>query len=308
MAPDSVDEVLRAVFLALARFFVLVDLAIASLWVAGYVRGQPLLARRWSVADLLLALQGVIAVVVVVGVLGVLAMFTLVRKPMASLSDAPAGLQFFLLLLPGMLAQQEALVCIPLALVWFKYRGSVRDLGLRPAPGGFGKSVLLGVALALLLLPVSDLLETLIRKLVLEPGKLPYAGLLQEVSKKADALSMLNELKSNPAAIACMVALVGLVGPVAEEVFFRGFAYRVLRERLGTTAGLLLSALLFALVHMNPVGLVPIFVMGLVLAWLYQRTGSLAASIGLHCANNLLALFFYFFAPNFSLWDRFFSP
>ena len=86
------------------------------------------------------------------------------------------------------------------------------------------------------------------------------------------------------------ILLIGIIAPLGEELFFRGFAYRCFRTRWGPAVGAAASAALFALVHLHPVGLLPIFVVGCALAYLYERTGSLVAPFTLHAANNIAAL------------------
>jgi hypothetical protein len=89
--------------------------------------------------------------------------------------------------------------------------------------------------------------------------------------------------------LALALFLGGIVAPVAEEVFFRGYLYAGLRDRLGLGWGLVISGVIFALVHLVPGVLPPIFVMGVVFALLYQGTGSLWPCIILHGAINSLA-------------------
>lgn len=85
--------------------------------------------------------------------------------------------------------------------------------------------------------------------------------------------------------------LVGaIVAPVAEEVFFRGFLFAGLRDRLGLGWGIAISALIFGVVHLTPGVLVPIALMGAILAGLYELTGSLWPSILLHMSINALAM------------------
>jgi membrane protease YdiL (CAAX protease family) len=76
---------------------------------------------------------------------------------------------------------------------------------------------------------------------------------------------------------------------VGEEVFFRGFVYGGLRARWGLTAAALASAVFFAAVHMQVVHALPIFILGLVLALLYERSGGLLTSIVTHSINNVIA-------------------
>lgn len=82
----------------------------------------------------------------------------------------------------------------------------------------------------------------------------------------------------------------GLVGPITEEIFFRGFFYPALRRRAGRTAAVLINAFCFAALHGNLVQLAPLFGLGLILALLRERTGSILASTALHCAHNTMVL------------------
>ena len=83
---------------------------------------------------------------------------------------------------------------------------------------------------------------------------------------------------------------VAVLAPIAEEIFFRGFLYGGLRRRMGALGAMLTSTLLFTALHFSLDAFIPIFVLGLFLAWLYERTGSLYPGMLLHAANNGLAL------------------
>ena len=84
--------------------------------------------------------------------------------------------------------------------------------------------------------------------------------------------------------------VVGILAPVAEEIFFRGFLYAGLRKRLGVLGALLISTLVFTSLHLSIDVFIPILVLGFCLAWLYEKTGSLWPGIILHASNNTLAL------------------
>ena len=87
-------------------------------------------------------------------------------------------------------------------------------------------------------------------------------------------------------------AIVGLLAPFGEEVFFRGFLLAALVPLLGGLRGALVSSAVFSAAHFNVGTLLPIFVMGMLLAWLYLRTGSIWPPFAAHAAQNLLALTF----------------
>ncbi len=88
------------------------------------------------------------------------------------------------------------------------------------------------------------------------------------------------------------VALVAVVGPIWEEVFFRGFLFSGLRQGMTFWPAAAISGLLFGLVH-APEGIsivIPLGILGAALAWVYERTGSIWPCIAIHWFNNGLAL------------------
>jgi membrane protease YdiL (CAAX protease family) len=89
--------------------------------------------------------------------------------------------------------------------------------------------------------------------------------------------------------------LLLVTAPAAEELFFRGFLFRSLRERFRFWPAALLSAIPFGLVHWqqapwqdNLILVVPLAVVGVCLAALYERRGNLLANIAGHAAFNLV--------------------
>ena len=78
--------------------------------------------------------------------------------------------------------------------------------------------------------------------------------------------------------------------PITEEIFFRGFVFAGLAPRLGIPRAIIVSALVFSAFHLALGVLVPIFITGVLLAWLYHRTGSLWPGIAAHAGQNALAV------------------
>ncbi|MCB9728939.1 MAG: CPBP family intramembrane metalloprotease [Deltaproteobacteria bacterium] len=78
-----------------------------------------------------------------------------------------------------------------------------------------------------------------------------------------------------------------LMGPIFEEILFRGFIYRNLRDLMGPPLAMLLSALLFGLVHLQVPLIIPLGALGVVLAFLFERSGSLLVPIAVHALWNL---------------------
>lgn len=79
------------------------------------------------------------------------------------------------------------------------------------------------------------------------------------------------------------------IGPVIEEIIFRGFFYPPLRKKLGVPAAVLISSLIFLLWHFltNPKELVLVFLTGILLAYIYEKTMSLVPCIIVHSIINL---------------------
>ena len=77
-----------------------------------------------------------------------------------------------------------------------------------------------------------------------------------------------------------------VLAPVAEEVLFRGVLYRALYDRGHPHLALWGTALLFAAVHGNAAGFLAFLFIGVAMAWLYRRTGSLLAPIATHMLFN----------------------
>jgi membrane protease YdiL (CAAX protease family) len=91
-------------------------------------------------------------------------------------------------------------------------------------------------------------------------------------------------------ALPLVVIVIVLVGPFAEELFYRGFVYTGLVNRWGFWPAAAGSATLFAASHFEIGLLGPTFIAGMALVWVYKRTGSLWPVILAHSMQNALAL------------------
>ncbi len=92
------------------------------------------------------------------------------------------------------------------------------------------------------------------------------------------------------AGVAASVLMIVVIGPFTEEVFFRGFIFSALRARLGLGWALAVSGAIFAVFHVDPKVMLPIFVTGVLLGWLYHKTGSIWPPLVAHALQNALAL------------------
>jgi uncharacterized protein len=91
--------------------------------------------------------------------------------------------------------------------------------------------------------------------------------------------------------IAAVLAIV-VLAPVAEEIFFRGFFFAGLRTRWSVWPSAVLSGAIFGLVHAptGPTAAIPLAGLGVGLAWLYNKTGSILPCVLAHFLNNALAI------------------
>jgi membrane protease YdiL (CAAX protease family) len=166
------------------------------------------------------------------------------------------------------------LVGVTIHIVVAERGGHLRDLGIR---GKFFGSVGVGLAALLAIQPFLRLVEVL-EELVTK-NETPVQQLLQVILRTRSNWVL---------ALAAFVAVV--VAPVSEELLFRGFLQPALGRWTGRWAAIVLSAAFFAAAHMDLFAMPTLLILGIALAYVYDRTRSLAAPVALHMAFNALTL------------------
>lgn len=81
--------------------------------------------------------------------------------------------------------------------------------------------------------------------------------------------------------------LYGVISPLTEELVYRGIAYQRMKRAFGVLPAMLFSAILFGALHGNPVQAVYGMLMGLLLAWVYEKNEGILAPIVVHMAANV---------------------
>ena len=113
-----------------------------------------------------------------------------------------------------------------------------------------------------------------------------FPAVYEDYVKLADTMSL--KTMAAPA----MIAIVGIFGPIAEELVFRGMVFRTLRKGFPFAVAALLSGVCFGIYHMNWVQGVYASCLGVVLAFVYERTQSILGAILFHmffnCSSYLL--------------------
>ncbi len=100
-----------------------------------------------------------------------------------------------------------------------------------------------------------------------------------------------------PVELALIVASVSIGAPVCEEFFFRGILFQGLKAPGGRSQqALVISAVVFSLFHLDPVGFLARMELGMLFGWLLLRTGSLWPCILAHAANNIVSTVLFFVA------------
>lgn len=86
-----------------------------------------------------------------------------------------------------------------------------------------------------------------------------------------------------------LVVGVSVLAPLGEELVFRGYLYRILGARLGIARSVLITSVLFAVIHFNPASILALFALGLVFAFLRLKSGSIWPAILAHAIQNGIA-------------------
>ncbi len=97
---------------------------------------------------------------------------------------------------------------------------------------------------------------------------------------------ILDARENNPTMLIILAFLAVIVAPICEEFVFRGYLYGTLKRFSCRSFAVIISALFFAVVHANIWALVPLFIVGIALAIIYEISGSLWASILTHMLFN----------------------
>lgn len=85
---------------------------------------------------------------------------------------------------------------------------------------------------------------------------------------------------------------VSIFAPLFEEWLCRGVILRGLLQKTHPVSAILVSAVFFAVLHMNPWQALPAFILGALFGYIYYKTGSLKLTMLMHCVNNTFAVVF----------------
>ena len=91
-------------------------------------------------------------------------------------------------------------------------------------------------------------------------------------------------------AMITLVLMAIILAPIIEEIIFRGCIYRFLKSQTTMLGAQIISGAFFALMHGNLLSFLPLVMVGVLLARIYEKTGSLTAAIWFHAFFNAFSL------------------
>jgi len=255
---------------ALIGALVLVGLAVSAWVFAPVLRGAE--AARRDVGTYRLSLGLIVSVLVLNFVL---------TLPLVADSGEDQAFSINSFALAALATQIPVLIVVYGRLIWPR-AVTWQELGLQPLP--LTRIVNVGVTVGLLGFLGTVLVELALSQIGLRPNQFEQFGFVHT---------------GGPLGLAVVLLLGSVTAPFAEELFFRGVLFGLLRRRQPLVLAYLVSGALFAAAHLTPGRMNPaemaglaigIFVLGSLLAWTYQRTGSLYPSMVAHALNNATGL------------------
>ncbi len=281
MPTDSVQQVLTAFELCLL---------LAGLWLTGRMIFSPKFRARWGKTN---------------------------QLPTWSVAPAEFAMYLFLLFAGGFILQSVLRLCFGAAIAksgdragleilvygagldggaligWLLFpmlrRGWHADYGVSipldtrvSPPLSWSKVLLYGAGTLALAMPIVILLSLGWTFL------LRYFGLPDEAQ---DAIGIFSNTKSY-AVVAGMLVIACVLAPAMEELLFRAGLYRFCRQRLGRGPALIISGVVFGAIHLNWASFLPLSIFGVLLALVYEATGSIRVPIVAHAFFNLNSILF----------------
>jgi membrane protease YdiL (CAAX protease family) len=115
--------------------------------------------------------------------------------------------------------------------------------------------------------------------------------IFQEFNLKSQPQEITNILveTQNPLVLILLSLSIIVFAPIFEELLFRGILFRAFRNKFSFVFSAVLSGIIFSLAHSNYFSFLPIFTLGFVFAYIYEKTKNLKIPILLHSLHNLFA-------------------
>lgn len=158
--------------------------------------------------------------------------------------------------------------------VSYQHQAPIQSLGLKTENMGGG--IIWGIGIGMLSLVGGISLGYFSRYIFGQPPARDIEYALYSYSKEP----------INWAYVFLVLIAAAILAPIFEEIFFRGFLYAGLRNKMGIQPALLINAAFFAFVHFEAIGFLPRFFVGYLLGLIYEQRRTLTAPIVAHAVYN----------------------
>ncbi len=165
-----------------------------------------------------------------------------------------------------------------------RYRRAVQDIGLRTE--NWLRWMPLGLLAGLALVFIQNGITTIFAW----AGSLFHFDLSGQLEREMATQQLGWPTSFHDPLLLVVLFVAGILVPLGEEILVRGIAYRAARARFGPGTGMIIISLVFAFLHQSPAFFPGLFVIGLALNYLYERTNSLLPSIFAHASINITAI------------------
>ena len=99
-------------------------------------------------------------------------------------------------------------------------------------------------------------------------------------------------LFDNNSNIAVTLLSTGILGPIIEELMFRGIIYNELKSKYSNMKSILITTIFFAIIHINIIQILYALIIGFILIFVYEKYNNIKAPIILHMASNITTTLF----------------
>ena len=99
-------------------------------------------------------------------------------------------------------------------------------------------------------------------------------------------------LFDNNSNVAITLLSTGILGPIIEELIFRGIIYNELKSKYSNMKSILITTIFFAIIHINIIQILYALIIGFILIFVYEKYNNIKAPIILHMASNITTTLF----------------
>lgn len=206
---------------------------------------------RWGFTEIVVVYVGIIVIGLIIGMSGDMV------KTLFHLLKIPETQQAYFIL--GFGVQFFSTVGLVLLMTTWLHRAQFSDIGFNQVKlknylkYGLGGGLILIIVIFAFTLPLNYLQPEL------EPQM--FEQVLRSIASKKDFIILL---------------IIGaILAPFAEELFYRGMIYPVLRKKLGVIPGMIVAGIIFGVVHWDLWRAIPLSIGGIILSYIYEKTDSI---------------------------------